>query len=412
MALKLVMIMFSVLMFLSSTSARRAFLADGGNFDVTNPKYGGKPGSDIAEALAKAWKDACASASPSKVIVPKGTFKVKEASFKGPCKAPIEVQVQGTLQAPEDASQLSKQDTWIEFLYLNDFTLSGGGTFDGQGQKTWKAIDPKNPKASAINIRFHAVKKSLVKDITSLNSKNFHINVISCEQLTFDHVTVTAPGDSPNTDGIHIARSTGVNVTDTNIGTGDDCISIGDGTKQLTITKVTCGPGHGISVGSLGRYDKEDPVEGVNVKHCTLSKTTNGVRIKTWAKNPHPSTCSEIHFEDIIMNDVQNPIVVDQEYCPWNQCDKQASSQIKISNVSFKNIRGTTSTPLGVKIVCAKGLPCEKVEMTDIDLKLTGTGALTSQCTNVKPIITNVPKPLACATDAPVPAGPAEKSND
>ncbi|XP_062009309.1 polygalacturonase-like [Rosa rugosa] len=415
MTLKLVMVTFSLLLFLSltsSTSGRRELLADGGEFDVTNAKYGAKPNSDITEALANAWKDACASTSASKVIVPKGTFKVKEASFKGPCKAPIEVQVQGTLQAPEDASQLSKQDTWIEFLYLNDFTLSGGGTFDGQGQKTWKAIDPKNAKAGTINIRFHAVKKSLVKDITSLNSKNFHINVISCEQLTFDHVTVTAPGDSPNTDGIHIARSTGVNVTDTNIGTGDDCISIGDGTKQLTITKVTCGPGHGISVGSLGRYDKEDPVEGINVKNCTLSKTTNGVRIKTWAKNPQASTCSEIHFEDIIMNDVQNPIVVDQEYCPWNQCDKQASSKIKISNVSFKNIRGTTSTPLGVKIVCAKGLPCEKVEMTGIDLKFTGTGALTSQCTNVKPTIANVAQPLACATDAPVPAGPAEKSND
>ncbi|XP_050379891.1 exopolygalacturonase-like [Argentina anserina] len=418
MGFKLVMILLSILIFSSSTyaNARRELLSDGGEFDVTSAKYGGKADSDISQALANAWKDACASTSPSKVIVPKGTYKVKEAEFKGPCKAPIEIQVQGTLQAPEDATQLTKPDTWIGFLYIDDFTLSGGGTFDGQGSKSWKANDcQKNPKCSGtINLRFHAIKKSTVKDITSLNSKNFHINVISCEQLTFDHVTITAPGDSPNTDGIHIGRSTGVNITDSTIGTGDDCISIGDGTKQLTITKVTCGPGHGISVGSLGKYDKEDPVEGINVKNCTLSKTTNGVRVKTWPNSPSPGTATDIHFEDIIMDNVQNPVVVDQEYCPWNQCDKSASSKIKISNVSFKNIRGTSATALAVKVACAKANPCDKVELTDIDLKFTGQGQLTSQCTNTKPTISNVAKPLACATDAPVAAGqqtPAQESS-
>ncbi|XP_061995756.1 exopolygalacturonase-like [Rosa rugosa] len=403
MGLKLVINMLSILMVLSSTSAGRSReLLAGAGFDVTTAKYGAKPNSDITRALANAWKDACASTSASKVIIPKGTYKLKEASFKGPCKAPIEVQVQGTLQAPPDGAQLSKPDTWIEFSYLDRFTLSGSGTFDGQGQKAWKENDcHKNPKCSSItvNMRFHAVKNSLVRDVTSLNSKNFHVNVLSCERLTFQHFTVAAPGDSVNTDGIHIGRSTGVNITDSKIGTGDDCISIGDGTKQLTITKVTCGPGHGISIGSLGRYPKEEPVSGIHIRNCTLSNTSNGVRIKTWPNSPAASTASDIHFEDIIMNNVGNPILIDQEYCPWNQCNKQASSKIKISNVSFKNIRGTSSTPVAVKIACAKGLPCDKVEMTDINLKYSGKqGSITSQCSNVRPTITRVANTLACAT--------------
>ncbi|KAL6140228.1 hypothetical protein ACLB2K_058528 [Fragaria x ananassa] len=403
MGLKLVMNLLSILMILSSASAKRELLSDG-EFDVTSAKYGGKAGSDISQALTNAWKDACASTSPSKIIIPKGTYPLKEAEFSGPCKAPIEMQLQGTLQAPEDSTQLTKPDTWIGFLYINDFTLSGGGVFDGQGAKAWKANDcQKNPKCSStINVRFHQVKKSLVKDITSLNSKNFHFNIIGAEQLTFDHVTVTAPGDSLNTDGIHIGRSNGVNITNCVIGTGDDCISIGDGTKQLTIEKVTCGPGHGISVGSLGKYDNEEPVAGIFVKNCTLSKTQNGVRVKTWPNGPSAITASDIHFEDIIMDDVQNPIVVDQEYCPYDQCDKSVSSKIKISNVSFKNIRGTSATALGVKVACSKSNPCDQVVMSDIDLKLSGAGELTSQCTNTKPTITNVAKPLACATDQPV----------
>ncbi|KAK9924405.1 hypothetical protein M0R45_032774 [Rubus argutus] len=354
-----------------------------GDFDVTSAQYGAKPDSDITQALANAWKDACASTSPS------------------PCKAPIEMQVQGTLQAPEDGSQLSKPDTWIDFSYLDKLTLSGGGTFDGQGALAWKQNDchkKANCNSIAINLRFNFVNNSVVKDVTSLNSKNFHVNVIGCNQFTFQDFTVTAPGDSINTDGIHIGRSTGVNITDTKIGTGDDCISIGDGTKQLTVTKVTCGPGHGISIGSLGRYPKEEPVEGINVRNCTLSKTTNGVRIKTWPASPDASTASDIHFEDIIMDDVANPIIVDQEYCPWNNCKKEAPSKIKVSNVSFKNIKGTSSSPVAVKIACAKGLPCEKVEMTDIDLKYSGNqGSITSECSNVQPTITRVPNALACA---------------
>ncbi|KAL6219881.1 hypothetical protein ACLB2K_007640 [Fragaria x ananassa] len=105
----------------------------------------------------------------------------------------------------------------------------------------------------------------------------------------------------------------------------------------------------------------------------------NGIRIKTWPNSPAASIASDIHFEDIIMNNV--------------------ASKVKISNVSFRNIRETSSTPLALKILCAKGLPCDKVKMTDINLKYNGKqGSLTSQCSNVRSTITRVPNPLACAT--------------
>jgi galacturan 1,4-alpha-galacturonidase len=175
------------------------------------------------------------------------------------------------------------------------------------------------------------VNNSMVHGLTSKDSKNFHVMVLGCNNFTFDGFTVTAPGDSPNTDGIHMGRSTDIKILNTNIATGDDCISLGDGSRKITVQNVKCGPGHGISVGSLGKYTTEDNVEGVIVKNCTLTATQNGVRIKTWPDAPGTITVSDIHFEDIIMNNVMNPVIIDQEYCPWNQCSKKVITQELIS---------------------------------------------------------------------------------
>lgn len=81
----------------------------------------------------------------------------------------------------------------------------------------------------------------------------------------------------------------------------------------MTMTKITCGPGHGISIGSLGKRLNELDVQGVIVKNCTLIGTTNGLRIKTY-EGSSPSKASVMLFQDIVMHDVKNPIVVDQNY--------------------------------------------------------------------------------------------------
>lgn len=46
---------------------------------------------------------------------------------------------------------------------------------------------------------------------------------------------------------------------------------------------------------------------------CTLTGTTNGARIKTY-HDSIPLVASGIVYEDIVMNDVANPIIIDQHY--------------------------------------------------------------------------------------------------
>ncbi|KAI9154364.1 hypothetical protein LWI28_025052 [Acer negundo] len=171
---------------------------------------------------------------------------------------------------------------WVTFQRIDRLTLSRRGTFDGQGPEAWGTCGLKTYcKQLPINLRFNFITNGVVQDITSKDRKQFHVNVLGCN-LTFRRFTISAPEHRINTDGIHIGRSTGINITDSNISTGEDCVSIGDGSRQITITKVSCGPDHGISVGSLGKYKNEEPVIGVTVRNCTFFNSMNGVRIKTW----------------------------------------------------------------------------------------------------------------------------------
>ncbi|CAK8534338.1 unnamed protein product [Lathyrus sativus] len=374
-----------------------ACFGEGGNLDIA--QYGGKSNSDITEAFKKVWAEACNSTSAVKIVIPSGNYRTSGIDAEGPCKAPIEVQVDGTIQAPSDINQIQKGiDQWIRFSTMDHLTISGGGIFDGQGANIWKkAIEARSEdradKKDSMNLGFYFVNNSVITGITSKDSKSFHFMIYGCENITLDGIKVSAPGDNINTDGIHLEKSTDVKILNTDIATGDDCVSIGDGSRKVLVQNVKCGPGHGISVGSLGRFGNlgrltnEDNVEGFIVKNCTISGTENGVRFLTWPHGPGHITITDMHFEDITMVDVRNPIIIDQEYyCPWNMCNIKNPSKIKISKVSFKNIRGTTKAEEGVVLLCSSGAPCDGVELSNIDLKFKGQPAR-ALCSNVNPIV-------------------------
>jgi galacturan 1,4-alpha-galacturonidase len=171
-------------------------------------------------------------------------------------------------------------------------------------------------------MRFDFVTNAWIHHLRSIDSKNNHLVIYGCENVNISNVRISAPGDSPNTDGIKIGHSHRIRIARSTIGTGDDCIAILSGATKIHISKVICGPGHGISIGSLGKNEDEDDVRGVVVKNCTFHGTSDGVRIKTWA-SPSLGRASDFVYEDIFMDHVGNPIIIDQEYCPYPPCKQE-----------------------------------------------------------------------------------------
>ncbi|XP_043707337.1 exopolygalacturonase clone GBGA483-like [Telopea speciosissima] len=231
--------------------------------------------------------------------------------------------------------------------------------------------------------------------ISSTNSKGSHGIVGNTKDFIIQDVKLVAPAESPNTDGFHIGNSTGITITNAEIGTGDDCISIGSGVTNISITNVQCGPGHGISLGSLGKYPNEQEVSGLLVKNCTFTNTDNGVRIKTWPGCPE-NTVSDVRFEDIVVTNVSNPIIINQQYCDKKSCTSEPS-RVKLTDIHFKNIKGTSFTKTAITLSCSEGVPCENVELVDIDLKHNlADGVATALCKNVKGVTSGIQNPSSC----------------
>ncbi|KAM1158054.1 hypothetical protein FF1_028590 [Malus domestica] len=354
---------------------------------VNVDSFGAKgDGSDDSQAFTEAWKKACSSKSDVELVVPRNrVYQLKPMDFSGPCKSQVTLKIYGTIEASAKQSDYKDSRHWILFSNLTNFRVEGGGTIDGNGRKWWQSsckVDDSHTCTTAPNaVTFLGCNTLEVDNLKFRDAQKMHLSFESCVNVKASNLIVTAPGDSPNTDGIHVSGTQNIGINNCLIRTGDDCISIVSGSKTVRVEDITCGPGHGISIGSLGAGNSQAEVSDVMVSRANLMDTTNGLRIKTWQGGSGYAT--NIRFKNVVMANVSNPIIIDQHYCDQDKPCLEQDSAVEISNVLYENVKGTSASKVAVKFDCSKDFRCQEILLKDVNLKPLADETAQASCENV-----------------------------
>ncbi|KAL0299574.1 UNVERIFIED_CONTAM: putative polygalacturonase [Sesamum radiatum] len=175
---------------------------------------------------------------------------------------------------------------------LTDVVVTGGnGTIDGQGVTWWKkfkAHQLKNTRPYLIEILYS--DQVQISYLTLINSPSWHVHPTYCSNVIIENLTIIAPIDSPNTDGINPDSCSNTRIRDSYVVSGDDCIAVKSGwdqfgikfgmpTRHLSIRRFTCiSPDSAvIALGS----EMSGGIQDVRAEEIYAINSQSGVRIKT-----------------------------------------------------------------------------------------------------------------------------------
>ena len=207
---------------------------------------------------------------------------------------------------------------------LTDTAVIGEGIVDGRAQDGDWWIRPKEVRiASRGNLLYtQRCKGLLIQGLTFMNSPSWNLHPSYSENLDFIDIRISAPWDSPNTDGFDPESCRNVRLLGTEISVGDDCIALKSGKiglgrkykrpcEDIEIGWCALLDGHGgVTVGS----EMAGGVKKVHAHHCYMKGNDRALRVKTRRDRGRDGVIDEIRFEDIRMDGVKMPLVVNSFY--------------------------------------------------------------------------------------------------
>ncbi len=377
---------------------------------------------------------ACADAGGGRVVVPKGVFLT----------GPIQLMSHVDLHVEDGAVVLfSKKfedyplavvnyeglDTvacrspiWGD--HLEDVSITGKGTFDGQGD-VWRQLKKSKVSAEywenlvnsggvvtedgstwypstvardggadlralrgsdhaldpAAYVKFRELlrptlmlisnsKHVLLDGPTFKNSPNWNLHLLLCDDLTVRNVTIYNPGYAQNGDGIDLDSCSNVVLKDLNINAGDDGICLKSGRDEEgrkrgrpteNVTIDHCTVGEAHGGFVIGS-EMSGGVRNVTVTNCTFHGTDNGLRFKS--TRGRGGTVENIKVSNITMSDIHDDaITFDMYYMVKGGGKVAASEPVTDGTPIFKNFQIDNVTCKGAKkAILIRGLPEMPIE--------------------------------------------------
>lgn len=307
-------------------------------FNVRDYGAAGDGAKKDTAAIARAI-DACAKAGGGTVLLPPGRYLTGALTLKS--NMTLEIEAGATLLgSPDPEDYPLHPGVWGDgrkeispLIYAEDaenVTLRGRGVIDGQGQFWWRRmgwpdrrklpLDQRTPAeraelAKLANGRPHLVrivrgKFVTIEQLHMINSPAWTVNPQFCEFVRVDGITIQNPVPSPNTDGINPESCRNVQILNSRIDVGDDCVTLKSGTdalgrkaarpdENITVTNCVMLRGHGgITIGS----EMSGGVRNVVVSNCVFQGTDSGIRVKT--QRGRGGVVEGFNVANVVMQDV------------------------------------------------------------------------------------------------------------
>lgn len=313
-------------------------------------------------------------------------------------------------------------NTLSPLIYAHDadnLTITGRGTFDGNGFKWWewengvkKVIKenggtlPDNQKNKLQRmweeaneglevsdyykgslerrmfrppfVQFFECTNILIENVKFINSPFWTINPAFCDNVVIHGVTIKNPDKNPkgpNTDGINPTSCRNVRISDCFVSVGDDCITIksgrdADGRKygkaceNITITNCVMLSGHGgVVIGS----EMSGGVKRVTISNCVFDGTDAGIRLK--ASRGRGGVVEQIRVDNIVMRNIQrNAFIFDLFYDKTSKVEPVSERTPVFRNIHLSNITGREIKQIGY-ISGIEEMPVQNLSFNNINME-------------------------------------------
>jgi len=180
----------------------------------------------------------------------------------------------------------------INGYHLTDVVITGdNGTIDGQGAIWWQKFhqnELENTRGYLVELMYS--KDITISNLTFINSPAWNLHPVYSSNVLIKHVTILAPLDSPNTDGIDPDSCSHVTIEDCYIVSGDDIVAIKSGwdeygisfgmPSQHIVIRRLVGISPTSAIIALGS-EMSGGIQDVRAEDILAINSETGIRIKT-----------------------------------------------------------------------------------------------------------------------------------
>lgn len=367
-------------------------------------RYGARPdGRTLATAAIQRAVDACAAAGGGVVLLAGGRFlsgtivlrdnitlriapgatllaspRIEDFTAYPPEDVPL-IMVEGSTQSKGNGPY-----HLIHAQGARNIAVDGGGTINGNGEVYWDP-DParffvsRRPRPTPL-IEFVETEGIRIENLTIRDAAGWTIHPLESSGIRIAGLTIRNDGRGPNTDAINIDSSSNVEVTDSDIIAGDDCVVLKTTgrrggrppppTRNVTVSNIRCSSDdQGIKIGTESLGDFRD----IRITNILIYHAPGLYRPPTAAISL--SMVDGARFENVA---VSNVLIRDAVTPLFLRLGNRGRGQAvpmpgTLNNVSFSNIVATGGS-LASSITGLSGHPVRGVSLSDIDITMQGGG--------------------------------------